>query len=387
MLDCRSDDFFLPASVHYLNCAYMAPLARVVEEAGIEGMRAKRIPAGITPQDFFSTGQAIQEAFARLIGSSDPGRIAQIPSASYGLATAARNIGIRAGQEIVVVHEQFPSNVYTWMRSAAEAGARIHVVSPVEGLDRGRRWNERLLEAVSARTAVVAVPHVHWADGTRFDLMALGARCRDVGAALVVDGTQSVGALPFDVATIQPDALICAGYKWLLGPYSIGLAYYGPRFDHGTPLEENWISRAGSEDFAGLVRYTEDYGPGAARFDVGERSNFILAPMLLSALNLILSWGVEEIQEYCRVLSEPVIRQAQRLGYRVEDTQWRGNHLFGLRLPPGRSVEPVRRALAERGVSVSLRGDAIRVSPHVYNSAEDAGALVEGLSVDRGAMV
>ena len=115
---------------------------------------------------------------------------------------------------------------------------------------------------------------MHWTDGTRFDLAAIGARAREVGAALVVDGTQSVGALPFDVQQLRPDALVCATYKWLMGPYSLGFAYLGPRFDDGEPLEETWIGRRGSENFKELVDYQDDYQPGALRYDVGERSNF-----------------------------------------------------------------------------------------------------------------
>jgi len=124
---------------------------------------------------------------------------------------------------------------------------------------------------------------VHWTDGTRFDLVAIGRAARRVGAAFVVDGTQSVGALPFDVREIQPDALVCAGYKWLLGPYAMGAAYFGPRYDAGDPIEENWITRRGSDDFQRLVAYQDEYAPGAIRYDVGERSNFILLPMFIAA--------------------------------------------------------------------------------------------------------
>ena len=134
-------------------------------------------------------------------------------------------------------------------------------------MQRARKWNERVLEAIGDDTAIVALCQVHWTDGTLFDLEEVGTRCREVGAALVVDGTQSVGALPFDVGRIRPDALVCAGYKWLMGPYSIGAAYFGPRFDGGTPLEEAWLAREGSDDFPRLVDYTDTYRPGAARYE------------------------------------------------------------------------------------------------------------------------
>ena len=118
-----------------------------------------------------------------------------------------------------------------------------------------------------------------------FELAEIGARCREVGAALVVDGTQSVGAMPFDWDAIQPDALVCAGYKWLLGGYGMGVMVLGDRFADGQPLEENWIGRAGSDNFSGLTSYEDAYAPGAVRFDVGERSNPILVPMLAAGID------------------------------------------------------------------------------------------------------
>lgn len=380
MLTCQRDQFFLPDDTHYLNCAYMAPLARPVEEAGIAGMRRKRVPSGITAADFFTDAERARRRFARLVNIADPARVAIIPSASYGVAVAAGNLRVRRGQNVVIAHQQFPGNVYAWRALARREGLELRAVAPPD--DAARRapaWNERLLDAIDDGTAAVAIGHVHWTDGTRFDLAALGERARAVGAALIIDGTQSVGALPFDVERLRPDALVCAGYKWLLGPYSIGLAYFGPRFDGGTPLEETWIAREGSEDFRALVDYRDAYLPGAVRYDVGERSNFILLPMLIAALELLLAWGADEIQAYCRALTAELLAEAASLGFAVEEEAGRGAHLFGLRAPPRVDVPRLQALLAERRVAVSLRGSAIRVSPHVYNDSADVAALLDCL--------
>jgi selenocysteine lyase/cysteine desulfurase len=376
MLPSQRSLFHLPDDLHYLNCAYMSPLARPVEEAGIEGMRRKRNPATVRPDDFFADGEAVRREFAGLLGIGAATRVALVPSASYGIATAARNLEVPAGSRIVLLHEQFPSNVYSWHRLAAERRAEVVTVRPPAGPGRGAAWNAAVVEAIDHRTSLVAVPHVHWADGTVFDLPAIAARARDVGAALIVDGTQSVGAYPFPFGEVRPDALVCAGYKWLLGPYSTGLAVFGPRFDGGVPLEENWISRRGSERFAGLVDYEPEYAAGAARYDVGERSNFILIPMLLASLRLVRSWGVDEIQATVRELSAPVFERARELGYGVEDGAHRAGHLFGIRAPAGVDLDGLRAALERRRISVSVRGDAIRVAPHVYNGADDIDALI-----------
>lgn len=378
-LSCQRGAFSLPDGAHYLNCAYMSPLSRAVEDAGVEGMKRKRMPTRIRPDDFFTESDLVRRRFAQLIGASDPQRIAIMPAVSYGIATVAQNLTLRASQTIVLVEEQFPSNVYAWHRLADASGAAIRVVPAPDHVPRGAQWNERILEAIDESTGLVAIAPVHWADGTRFDLAAIGERARAVGAAFVVDGTQSVGALPFDIDTVRPDALVCATYKWLLGPYGMALAYFGPRFDDGVPLEETWLGRRDSDDFSGLTEYESAYQSGMARYDMGQRSNPVLLPMTATALKLVLAWRPERIQAYCARLTKRLIATTSSMGLRVEDAAWRGAHLFGLRLPAGGSTHALQSLLAERGVSVSVRGSAVRVAPNVYNTSGDIAALLDVL--------
>ena len=380
MLACQKSRFTLPDGVHYLNCAFMAPLARAVRAAGIEGIDRRATPHLIRPSDFFEESDRVRSLFSRLVNIPDPNRVAIIPSVSYGLATVARNAPVEQGDNIVIVEEQFPSNVYTWQRLCTERGLELKVVDAPERTDcRAVAWSTRLLETLDHRTAVVALPQVHWADGTQFDLERVSTRARECDALLVVDGTQSVGALPFDVERIRPDALVCAGYKWLLGPYSVGLAYFGPAFDDGTPLEENWIARRGSEAFADLVRYRDEYQPAAIRYDVGERSNFTLLPMLAAGLELVLGWTVPAIQDYCRALTSDLTRTLRERGYWIEEDRWRGGHLFGIRVRESVDTGRLAEQLRARQVAVSLRGDAIRVAPHLYNDTADTEALLDAL--------
>ena len=385
VLHCQKDAFSLPEDLHYLNCAYMSPISKAVEAAGLRGLQRKAVPTHIPPEAFFTDSQILRQRFAALV-NAPAARIAIIPAASYGIATVAKNLELQAGQNIVVSQAQFPSNVYAW-RHFEQQGVIIRTVAAAQAKHypgRGRDWNQALLEAIDEATAVVALPHVHWADGTLFDLEAIGAKARQVGAALIIDGTQSVGALPFDVAAVQPDALIVAGYKWLMGPYGLGLAYYGPRFDQGSPLEDSWITRRGSEDFSRLVEYQDAYAEGAARFDMGERSNPILIPMLIQALDDIAERGVAAIQHYCAQLLQGVADEIGALGYQLEDAQYRSSHLFGIRLGEAVDMAKLQAALLRHNIATSLRGDALRVSPNVYNDAEDMAALLQALREARG---
>jgi len=381
MISSQRKKFSLPRGSVYLNGAYMSPLLKDVEKAGITGIKRKRNPGSLPSEDFFTGPRKLREEFAKLINTKESTRIATVASASYGLSTVARNIRIDRSQNIVVVADQFPSNVYPWTRLCEENGSQLKTVRPAESLiERGKIWNERILESIDKNTRLIAIGHVHWADGTKFDLTEIRKRTRDVGALLVIDGTQSVGALPFDVNKIQPDALICAGYKWMLGPYSIGLAYYGEYFDGGKPIEENWINRKRSEDFAALVQYQNEYQPGALRYEVGERSNFILVPMMTVALKQINQWRPENIQAYCAKISRKPIVQLREAGFWVEEEAFRASHLFGVRLPKGADIKKIKHALKASSISVSFRGDAIRVSPGVYNTEADLAKLVKTLT-------
>jgi len=380
MISNQKKKFSLPSGSIYLNGAYMSPLLKEVEKAGIEGIKRKRDPGSIAAGDFFKGTPKLREEFAKLINTKEASRIVTIASASYGLASVAKNIKIDHGHNVIVAAEQFPSNVYSWTRLCEENRSQLKTVKPPESLtDRGRIWNERILEAIDSNTRLVALGHVHWADGTKFDLLEIRKRTRDVGALLVIDGTQSVGALPFDVSKIQPDALVCAGYKWLLGPYAIGLAYYGEYFDNGKPIEENWINRRRSEDFTALVQYQNEYQPGALRYEVGERSNFILVPMMTAALKQINQWKPENIQAYCTSISRGPIERLRSAGFWVEDEKFRGSHLFGVRSPNGIDLEKIKRTLKRNKISVSFRGDVIRVSPNVYNTEKDLMKLVNAI--------
>ena len=377
-MDCQKHLFSLPDDHHYLNCAYMSPLLNKVFKAGEKGLRQKQEPWIIEPRHFFKDSDRLRSLFAKLVNAPEAEQIAILPSASYGLSTVAKNLPQNTSKKIVVVGEQFPSNVYPWMRFCKETNSDLEIIRAPENFEnRAQHWNEKILDAIDQNTLMVAIGNVHWTDGTLFDLKAISKKTQNTGAYLVIDGTQSVGALPFDIREIQPDALICAGYKWLMGPYSIALGYFGPKFQNGIPLEEGWLDRKGSEDFAGLVNYVDEYQPGAIRFDMGERSNFILVPMMIKAIEQLLEWGPENIQTYCRELTQELVDELPDLGYRIEETEWRSHHLFGIRLPKHISAKELKQELSQKKIHISVRGTAIRISPNVYNDENNIAALLE----------
>src|SRR5271155_246134 len=373
MLPCQRHLFDIPNDVAYLNCAYMSPLMKPALEAGTAGLGRKTHPWLITPDHFFSGAEEFRGVAAQL-ADCYADCIAIVPSASYGVSTAARNVPIRKGQSVLVLEEQFPSNYYPWQRLLEETGASLKVVAWPEDDD----WTAAVMRALTDEVAVAALPHVQWTSGGRLDLVRIGEACRKLGAALVLDLTQSLGALPFSVNDVQPDFAVAASYKWLLGPYSVGLFYVSPKRQRGLPLEENWIQRANASDFSSLILYTKDYDRGARRFDMGERSNFALLPAAVRAMKQLLDWDVAQISETASALNLQMANAAAGLGFSSPAEPLRAPHYLCLRRKAAFPRE-LPEILAKEKVYVSVRGSSIRVPPHVYNTVEDCDRLIQCL--------
>jgi len=379
MLTTKRHLFDIPDNIAYFNAGYITPMSKAASEAGIEGISRKSNPWTLSPANFFDETLTLKTLFASLVNAS-PDDIAIIPSASYGLASAAKNIDLKPDQKILVIEDQFPSNIYCWQERARETGAEIEVVKAPKDRD----WTTAVLSQITDGVAVAALPNNHWADGGILDLVKIGAALRGVGAKLVLDVTQSLGVMPLDVRDIQPDFLIAAGYKWLLCPYSVSFMYVSPENQQGNPLEYNWLNRAGSEDFSGLVNYQDEYQPGAVRFDMGQRANFALLPMAVSALQDLLQWEPRNIYEALGIMNEGIAEEAAKLGLTAAPNHLRAKHFLGLEREEGFPEDLIAK-MAAQNIYISKRGNSLRITPHVYNTEEDCERLITALATALGA--
>lgn len=368
----QRDAFDLPDGVAYLNCAFMAPQLRRVSEVGIAAVQRKQRPWRIGPADFFDHLERLRGLFAQLIQGDAEG-VAVVPAASYAVSTAAANVSASGESRIVVLADQYPSNVYPWHDLARRSGASVVAVERPDDGD----WTRAVVESIDERTVAVAVPNCHFMTGALIDVATIGEAARTVGATFVIDATQSLGVLPLDVNEVGADMVVAAGYKWLLGPYSVGYAWTAPHCRDWRPLEHHWAGREGSEDFAHLTSYTDTFRPGARRFDGGEASNFVLLPMALAALETVAEWSVERVAATVEPLTAAVVNGAAAIGLPVR-AEPHARHIVGLRLPVG-SPAAVVQGLAEAQVHVSLRGESLRISPYVFNTADDVERLLAAL--------
>ncbi|WP_144990360.1 aminotransferase class V-fold PLP-dependent enzyme [Gimesia aquarii] len=363
-LECQRGLFNLPDDICWLNSAYMSPLLHSVREAGLEGVELRGRPWNISADDFFEPAEQVRSLVAGLIYADADG-VALVPSVSYGIGIATANLPVTAGQNIVVVEEQFPSNIYPWRELANERNAIVRTVSIPEG-----GWTESIINHIDKDTSVVSIPHVHWTTGAEFDLVRIGAQARSVGAALVVDATQSLGILTFDVEKIQPDFLVAAAYKCMLGPYGLSYLYVAPRWRKGKPLEEGWLNRTNAADFSQLTEYCDDYLPGARRYDFGERSNTILLAMAIASLEQITAWKTERIEQYTRPLVQRIVAKADEMELWHPPVESCSPCMVGISLPGG-SPNTLGKQLAANGIYVSVRKGNARIATHVYNTEDE----------------
>jgi len=368
--------FDIPMDIAYFNCATNSP--QLIDSCNQlhHGVDAKSHPWERTPLNFFENAEVIRQLSANIFGGDADG-FAVIPAASYGLSTAARVIEplLKAGDKILLIAEEFPSNVLPWRRIAKETRAKIITV-PTQN---DGNWTQAINDRINKNIKVVAISSCHWTNGAFIDLIKIGNACRDAGSILVIDATQSLGAMPFSIDQIKPDFLVAAGYKWLLCPYGFSLMYISEQWRDSRPLEETWLARENAQDFASLVNYSDKYMPGARRFDVGEKCTETILPGAIAALEQIKSWGVSEITDSLSVINKRIGSHLEQLGFQLPKDAQRCPHMFGALLPSYYKGNLVGE-LKDKKIFISQRGNSLRFAPHLHINESDLNRLLETLT-------
>lgn len=374
-LPCQRHLFDIPDDLAYFNCSYNAPLLVKSGKALVEGALSKCQPWQRKPSDFFDDAETYRQLAANVLGGSSD-CYAVVPSASYGCSTAARILEehLTATDEVVVLDEAFPSNYLPWLKLAQVTGARIVTTPTPEDYN----WTQAVLDQITPQTKLVAVPNCHWTNGALLDLDIIKEATRSVGAYLVFEVTQSLGAKPIDIDGLKPDFLIAAGYKWLLCPYGLSLFYADPKWHVARPLEETWLSREGAEVFENLVEYTEKYQDGARRFEMGQKNIPSILPGGVEALRQIGEWGVENISQTLDAINDKIAVLLEGHGFQPVPKHVRSPNILGARLSNG-IPDTLLPALAENNVFISRRGNSLRFAPHLHINDNDIDRLSETL--------
>ena len=235
-----------------------------------------------------------------------------------------------------------------------------------------------MLGALDERVAAVSVPNVHWTDGAVLDLEAIADRAHDLGCALVVDASQSAGAMPLDVGRLRPAFLVSVGYKWLLGPFGLTFLYVAGDHRDGEPLEENWISRAGSEDFSRLPNTATSTSPAPDASTWASAARFSSCRWR-SPRSSRSSPGRFPALPPRTETSAAIAERCAGLGLAVAPANERGPHMLGASLPADTRMS-ILPALREANCYAAVRGVSLRIAPHLHVTEADVDRLSDALA-------
>ena len=299
--DWRQEWFEIEGAT-YLNLAGQSPMPKVSIRAVQAALEAKKYPHQKPDSTFFEVPNRIRASIAKLIGGKAE-EIALTSGASAGAMAVAYGLAWKPGDEIVTAKGEFPLQYTAWKPMEEREGLKLKTVAPRERFISA----DDLIAAMTPRTRLVSVSMVRYDDGSLLDAPRVAAACRKQGALLLLDVSQCCGALPMDVNQLGADFLVCAGYKWLLGPFGTG--FFWVKSEHLNMVRPGpfyWMAVAGSDNFAALN--FDDPKPAASvkRWDAPEWAsyfNFNLAAMDTS-VDFVVRMGPELVAAHNRKLIE-----------------------------------------------------------------------------------
>lgn len=375
------EDFFEFGDVIYFNLAGQTPIPRVSAKALEKASDWKKLPHVIEDSLFFSLPAHIRELLAKLIGGV-PEEFAVTSGASAGLQAAARGIDWKPQDEVLIARGEFPAHWSTFLPLAQSGKLKVRVIEPA-----GRfLTTEDVVAAIGPQTKLISMSHVRFDDSARFNPRPVADAVHKVGGYLLLDVSQSAGAVPMNIRETGADFAVCAGYKWLLSAYGTGFFWVRKELiDQLVKQPFYWTAHKDAGDFNALTNVGADYGPTpahAGRWDAPETTAFFNLAVMEASLEYVLRVGVETVWQHNTALTEQLFDRLP-----VDRCVCASPREQGLRGPygciAGRSPESTKQIyekLRAAKIYPSMRGGAIRVSPYLYNSERDIERLIEVIS-------
>lgn len=357
-----------PVTEHltFLNNAAESPLCLPVRRR----LETYLDAAARTPDARPSARHPLRPLLARLLGGH-PDEYALVTSTGAGIGLAAAGFPWQPGDNVVLPEDEHWNNTFPWL-ALRDRGVDVRLVpvGPDQRVDPGR-----VAEHVDGRTRIVAVAAVRHLTGFRADLKTLSAMARGHGALFVVDGVQAAGVVPLHVDDDGIDVLAGAGFKWLLGMHGTGYLYVRKSaWDRIRPALPGMFAAA---DDLRELRWL----PTAQRYETGSLA-YALFHAWTAGLELILNAGVDTIHARVLALTWRLIEGLREAGMTVvtpADCADERSAIVSFTAGSPEANQALIGKLTERSVAVSLRGGRIRVSPGLYNTADDIDRLLEAV--------
>ncbi|QCP52190.1 aminotransferase class V-fold PLP-dependent enzyme [Trinickia violacea] len=352
----------------YLDSAHQTPLSTNVKAALEEFLSEGHEMGGPKPV-WLRRAEETRERVAKFFNAA-PAEIAFTKNTSEGLNIAANAVPLEAGDNVVLIEGDHPNNAYAWLnlkRKGVEV--RFAKLKDDEIATAGT-----VAPYIDKHTKVVTLSHVTFHAGQVHDIGGIGKLCKDKGIYLVVDAMQSVGVIPLDVKALNISALAAGTHKGLLVPQGLGILYVAEGLDELQPTFLAMSSMARPP--ADYIARPEDLEvrKDAARFEFGN-VNLPDLQALSSAIDLIESVGVPDIQKHVVALGGRLIKHLDELSVRLVGPREHGHrsHIYVLALPVSKWADFFARNL----VRVSPERGGIRVSFGMFNTFDDVDRLAE----------
>lgn len=375
MLDPTPYRKLFPVTEHlaYFNHAGVSPVnTRAVAAMNAFNEQTSQRSFGEIRAEAMERMNDLRQRFATLVNARSVDEIALMGSTAMGINTAALSLPLRPGDNVLVLDGDYPANIYPWMNLAHRGVLTKFVPARDGGLDL-----DLLASRIDSHTRVITMSTVVFATGFRNDLVAVGQICKQRGIFFVVDGIQSLGALPFDVQAANVDFLAAGSQKWLLGPIGGGFLYV--RRELLDQLVPGAYVGAGSVvSGANFLDYNFTPLPTAERFNLGS-SNMLGQYGVHASLALIQEIGVEQIAERVLMLAGVAIGDLQERGFTLSAAT-APEQRSGIVIPHVADPAAASAALERAGIICIPRGKGIRIAPHFYNTEEEILRVGEVLS-------
>lgn len=360
------EHFDLSDDILYLNHAAVSPWPRRTVEA-VQRFAAENGTTGSKQyMHWVATETRLRERLADLIGAAAASEIALAKSTSEALSMVAQGLSWEAGDNVVGIAQEFPSNRIVWQALADQGvswrGLNLYDLSPDENPE------DALIALCDGRTRLLAVSWVQYARGLRLDLARLGAACRARGILFCIDGIQGVGALPLDVQAVQADFVAADGHKWMLGPEGLALFWCRPALREQLRLTQfGWHM---VEDMGDFDRTDWRPATDARRFESGS-PNMLAAHALEASLSLIQDIGIEQVADTIDARVARLIELVDLHGLELlsQRSTARRAGIVTFRVP-GIDQQALYQALMARDLMCASRGGGLRFSPHFYTPME-----------------
>ena len=367
------EDFEITPNQVWLNAASEGPLPTVSAKALTEAVYWKSSPERLTLAKFSETPLLLKNSIAKLI-HVDAKDIILGNSATYGMHLLSNGLSLKASDQVLVMQNDFPTDILPWLH------LKLNGVDIVQLKSEGPVLSvEEIIAAITPDTRVICLPMVHSFSGWALDIKSIGAICHAKGIFFIVNMSQVFGALPVDVSTLPVDAVVCAGYKWLLGPYGTGFCWIKPEWREQLHYPQSyWISLLDDHALNSDGDIALPVNTSSRKSDVFGTANFFNFVPWCTSIDYINNIGIDAIKSHNEILNLHMHENLDRNYFTIlsPSIELGLTSIIVITHKNKANNKIIMEHLKANGVHLAFWKNTLRISVHLYNTKDDVTRLL-----------